>query len=431
MSVESNALSFQSTKVPDLVPIEGSDLWTEVEHTALVPRWDSLNKESLKDLYGERAVRQMWKRAGDVTVEVQKKDGSVRPCDAPNASTKDVQWSLLVRLYEEHSRRLADGLEGLWDEEVSFGFLPSTSTLDAVAHIRRNLAVNTGYRKRSAAYCDLKAAFPSVVASKVREVLLDAGLTGWSLELAVRVSTRRRPDGQMALSTGNPLSPTILNMVARGLDSDLNRLAKRWKGKAVRYCDDIVVTSGCSDRHKQLLKELKAAIVAHGFVPHPRKQGSTRTTRRARNHRHLAVEVTGTMVFFEGFGRVSVKNGTETFGFKSRQRAKRSYRKSLAAHIHAVRRRGENPKEDPKVVGRNEWVKASRWHNRLRPAHDYVGASAGIAIRRDRRVNQRRERREARVLSDVWLQITSGDIKTTGVTEAQVFRNLVAFHSGM
>ena len=254
-----------------------------------LPVWERFqSNDDLRDVgLSENHIRLVWQRAGDVPTEVPKKDGTTRLCMGPNPTQKMLSMSLYRYLLQQHERGA-----GLWSD-VAFGFVPGHGNLDAAKAIERWMDSHQG--DCAIAYSDLKGAFGAVSVHGVRRALLRAGLRGWSLELAVRLTTRPNEFGQQVLTTGNPVSPLILNTACLDLDDRLAKLVKGRGGVAVRYADDIVVTA-TGRKARSLRDQLLGAIRAAGFTPHPKKQGCTRSSVKPHARHYVATEVVGVMV---------------------------------------------------------------------------------------------------------------------------------------
>ena len=208
----------------------------------------------------ERQIKMIWRRQGDVSVEVPKKDGTVRVCSGPNPSQKMLSRALYVYLLRQHKA------DPLWSDEVAYGFVPAQGPIDMAKAASRWLDSVQG--ESCVAYCDLKGAFGSVSIHGVRSALREAGLSGWNLELAVRLTTRPDEFGRQVLTTGNPVSPAILNIACRDLDDRLSKLARGRNGLAQRFADDILVF-GVGRKARSLRDQLLAVCLLY-TSPSPR-----------------------------------------------------------------------------------------------------------------------------------------------------------------
>ena len=97
--------------------------------------------------------------------------------------------------------------------------------------------------------------------------------------------------GARKLPQGSPASPALTNIVCRRLDRRLTGMAKSAGFVYSRYADDLTfsaTTSEASADVGKLLRRVRYAVAAEGFVPHEKK---TRILRRGRRQ-----EVTGVVV---------------------------------------------------------------------------------------------------------------------------------------
>ena len=296
----------------------------------------------------ERQIKMIWRRQGDVSVEVPKKDGTVRVCSGPNPSQKMLSRALYVYLLRQHKA------DPLWSDEVAYGFVPAQGPIDMAKAASRWLDSVQG--ESCVAYCDLKGAFGSVSIHGVRSALREAGLSGWNLELAVRLTTRPDELGRQVLTTGNPVSPAILNIACRDLDDRLSKLARGRNGIAQRFADDILVF-GVGRKARSLRDQLLAVVRAAGFIPHPKKRGCTRTSAKSHARHYMAVEVVGVIV--------------EQTRYRQRPDGAYTTRRMVSPSrfrdvIKAMAHRGSSM-EDPRFSGRVRYARACRTWDRPRP----------------------------------------------------------------
>ena len=343
-----------------------------------LPVWAGIqSNEGLTALgLSKRQIAQVWMREGDVLVEVPKKDGTIRECSGPNASQKMLSMSLLVHLMSVHREGHA-----LWSD-IAYGFVPGHGNIDS-AHAVRQWMKATTHADMSVAYCDLKGAFGAVSARQVRNVLLDAGLSGWSLELAVRLTTRPDESGRLVLTTGNPVSPLILNAACRDLDRRLAALAGGRGGIAVRYADDIVVTA-VGRKSASLKRQLLQAIRDSGFIPHPKKNGATRTSASRKARGYLAVEVVGVIVERTGYRKTATGAG-HGYRMVSPGRFRRRIRAIEHRGHDATRRRRQ---------GMKRYAKAVRSWSRPKPDIDWDRSIRTQAVRHTALLARRQRRRD-------------------------------------
>ena len=344
---------------------EDLPVWEEIQ-----PSNDGLTAIGLS----KRQISQIWKREGDVLVEVPKKDGTIRECSGPNASQKMLSMSLLVYLMKVHEEGTPQ-----WSE-IAYGFVPGHGNIDAAKAIEDWMRTST-HTHKSVAYSDLKGAFGAVGIKQVRKVLLDAGLTGWKLELAVRLTTRPDEFGRQVLTTGNPVSPLILNAACLDLDKRLEAIARGRDGIAVRYADDIVV-AGIGRKSKSLKRQLLSAIRAAGFTPHPKKQGHATTSDRKNALGYVCVEVVGVQVERSAY-RVTPAGG----GYHLRKVSPHRFRQ----RIRAVAHKG-NEELERHLEGMRRYERATRTWNRPKPEIDWPKSFRNQQIRHQALLERRRRR---------------------------------------
>ncbi|HEX8201347.1 MAG TPA: reverse transcriptase family protein, partial [Isosphaeraceae bacterium] len=96
--------------------------------------------------------------------------------------------------------------------------------------------------------------------------------------------------GRRFLPQGSPASPAISNLICRGLDASLSKVAADLEFRYTRYADDMTF-SGPAEADAQvgrLLRRVRFVVEREGFRVHPEK---TRILRRGRRQ-----EVTGLVV---------------------------------------------------------------------------------------------------------------------------------------
>ena len=326
-------------------------------------------------------IKMIWKRKGDVTVEVPKKDGGTRVCSGPNATQKMLSMSLLVHLMGVH-----DSGTAMWSE-AAFGFVPGHGNIDMAKSVSEWMRSQTG--DIAVAYCDLKGAFGAVTVKQVRSALLRAGLTGQKLELAVRLTTRPDPEtGQMVLTTGNPVSPLILNAALLDLDDRLMKVAKGRGGQFSRYADDLILTA-VGRKGKSLKRQLLQTIRDAGFTPHPKKQGVTTSCVRKTAPQYICVEVVGVMV-----ERTAYRRRPDGAYTTQRMVAPRRLRK----RIRAMRHQGHTVESRP-LMGRVRYAQACRTWSRSRPKFRLEAASEQVKATHRALLARRQRRRESEALA--------------------------------
>ena len=345
---------------------EDLPVWEEIQ-----PTNDGLAAVGLS----KKQIKKVWRREGDVLVEVPKKDGSIRECSGPNGSQKMLSMALLVHLMKVHEAGTP-----MWSE-IAFGFVPGHGNIDAAQAVE-DWMKSGGHLERSVAYSDLKGAFGAVSVKQVRQVLLRAGLTGWHLELAVRLTTRPDESGRMVLTTGNPVSPLILNAACLELDKRLQKVAAGREGIAVRYADDIVIT-GVGRKSRSLRRQLLQAITEAGFTPHPKKQGHATSSNRRKSRGYLCVEVVGVQV-----ERSAYRSTHAGAGYRLRKVTPHRFRQRLRAAIHQDREGTAR-----QIKGMRQYNRAVRTWKRPKPKIDWDKSIAMQQIRHQALLSRRLRRR--------------------------------------
>ena len=349
-----------------------------------LPEWKDIDpsRDGLSALgLTPQQIKQIWERSGDVPVEVPKKDGGTRKCFGPNASQKMLSMSLLNHLMEAH-----ESGETMWSE-AAYGFVPGHGNIDAAQAVENWLRSQTG-NAVSVAYCDLKGAFGAISVKEVRSVLLRAGLTGQKLELAVRLTTRPDETGQQVLTTGNPVSPCLLNAALLKLDHQLLKAARgRTDALYVRYADDLVICA-VGRKGKSLKRALTGAIKEAGLTPHPSKQGVTTSCVRKTAPQYICAEVVGVQVERTAYRRRH--NGSYT---TTRKVAKRQLRR----RIRAMRHQGLDA-DSRHLMGRVRYARACRTWSRSKPKFVLETATKRVEATHKALLARRRLRRLQRIL---------------------------------
>lgn len=358
MSYESND---GVAELPEELP-----LWENVD-----PSHDGLSALGLTP----RQIELIWKRSGDVVVEVPKKDGTIRVCSGPNATQKMLSMSLLNYLMQVHE----SGVDQ-WST-AAFGFVPGHGNIDMAQAVDDWLRSNTG-RDVSVAYCDLKGAFGAVSIKQVRDVLLRAGLVGQQLEMAVRLTTRPDESGRLVLSTGNPVSPLLLNAALLDLDERLLKAARGRQGMFVRYADDLILCA-TGRKGRSLKRQLLDTIRKAGFTPHPKKQGVTTSCAKRTAPQYVCVEVVGVMVERTAYRRRS--NGAYS---THRKTAPRKLRK----RIRAMRHRGLDS-SSRHLMGTIRYARACWTWSRPKPEFVLETATNNVTATHRGLLARRRQRR--------------------------------------
>ena len=187
--------------------------------------------------------------------EIAKKSGGSRAILAPKTPLKIIQ------------RKLNQVLKSVYKPKPStHGFVVEKSIVtNAKQHLRQRYVLNI----------DLKDFFPSINFGRVRG-LLRSHPYSCTDEVATVLAQICCYENQ--LPQGAPTSPIISNMICAKLDSQLQRLAKKYQCIYTRYADDITFSTSRSrfpshliwfskEAEKSILgDELKAIIEENGFL---------------------------------------------------------------------------------------------------------------------------------------------------------------------
>lgn len=258
------------------------------------------------------------------TFTIPKKSGGIRKIEAPYPALKECQSWIYVNI-----------LSKVKLHRDVHGFRPRRSIItNATRHIGCKELLNV----------DIKDFFPSISIRRVIKVFVDLGYSGHvSFFLASICCVNNR------LSQGAPTSPVLSNIVAKGLDVRLSRLASSNKLSYSRYADDI---SFSGDRVPHWIIDPVTKIISDcGFVLNEAK---TRLANKKANRRI----VTGIDVKEDGLS------------------LPRPYRRSLRQDLHYIeehglqghlaRKRIRDPEYLNRLIGRlNYW-------KQIEPESEYV-----------------------------------------------------------
>ena len=190
-----------------------------------------------------------------ITYELPKRSGGKRIISAPSAHLKMAQRALLTLLYAE----------GFSDQAM--GFVPGRSIRDnAAKHVGQDIVVNA----------DVKAFFPSTTYKNVYSLsrkICDEQLSPLAARLFAEICCH---DGHLA--TGAPTSPAVSNLIMRGLDASLNRIATKLDVKYSRYADDMTFSG--QSAAVWMLRPLKTHLQKLGYELDPKKTNIFRKGRR-------------------------------------------------------------------------------------------------------------------------------------------------------
>jgi RNA-directed DNA polymerase len=243
------------------------------------------------------------------TFKIPKKSGGYRSISAPKTAIKIIQ------------QKLNQVLRSVYQPKPStHGFTVNKSIItNAKQHLRQRYILNL----------DLKDFFPSINFGRVRG-LLKAKPYDCTDEVATVLAQICCHDNQ--LPQGAPTSPIVSNMICAKLDSQLQRLAKKYQCIYTRYADDITFSTSrarfpshlvwFSKEAEQLFlgDELKNIIEENGFLVNESK------VRLQNRYKHQ--EVTGITV-------------------NEKLNVKRKYIRQIQAVLHAWEKYGlENAEAD-------------------------------------------------------------------------------------
>lgn len=263
------------------------------------------------------------------TFPITKRSGKLRHIDAPVKGLKDLQKTIYEKFSSEIKFR-----------KCAYGYIPERGTLE-------NSARHT--RQRWVLRVDLKDFFPSITTVRIAGMFRSPpfNLSTKAARALALIATKHG-----VLPQGSPLSPWISNVICRGLDYNLQKLASRYKCYYSRYADDLFFSTSNSvfpaalahksenDSTATIGEDLRDAIIAAGFTPNEEK-----TSLRPSSQRQM---VTGVVV--------NVKSNVP-----------KEFVKQLRAALYAWKTHGLASAEahwQSNVDFRNRWDKANprfRW----------------------------------------------------------------------
>ncbi len=201
-----------------------------------------------------------------VRFQVPKKSGGMRELSAPHRDMAACQQWIRANILDRIPLHAA-----------AHGFVRSRSTMsNAVPHVRRGVVVNA----------DLKDFFPSITFPRVKGVFQELGYSPAAATVLALLCTecpRQQvtyggrnlfvATGPRGLPQGACTSPALSNLVARGLDSRLNGLAKKLGWTYTRYADDLTFsTSGePADKTAWLLARIRHIAEDESFTVNEKK----------------------------------------------------------------------------------------------------------------------------------------------------------------
>ena len=213
---------------------------------------------------------------------IKKKTGGIREISAPMPKLKAVQRWILDMI-----------LSKIEINECAHGFVPDRSIVsNAQPHVGAKVVINM----------DLENFFPSIHVKRIKGVFRSIGFsesvsTVLSMICSESETTELELDqqayyvarGRRFLPQGAPTSPAITNLICRGLDVRLLKIAERLGFVYTRYADDITFSSLDPKADVgRAIRQIKYVIADEDFAVHPDKTRILRTGRR--------MEVTGLTV---------------------------------------------------------------------------------------------------------------------------------------
>ena len=213
---------------------------------------------------------------------IKKKTGGTRQISAPMPRLKHAQRWVLDNIFVP-----------LELNDAAHGFRPSRSIVtNAQPHVGAKVVINL----------DIENFFPTVTYRRIKGVFRNIGFSesvAVVLAMICSESDVREVEidmqkfyvakGERFLPQGAPTSPAITNLICRGLDARLHRIAEQMGFTYTRYADDITFSSKDSQANVgRAIRRIKHVIEDENFIVHPNK---TRVLRSG--HR---LEVTGLTV---------------------------------------------------------------------------------------------------------------------------------------
>jgi retron-type reverse transcriptase len=179
-----------------------------------------------------------------------------------------------------------------WVHDAAHGFRKDRSIVsNAQPHVGAEVVINL----------DLKDFFPTVTYKRVKGLFRSLGYSESVATLCALLCTEPREvqvdvDGERFhvamterfLPQGAPTSPAITNLLCRGLDARLSRIAEKLGYKYTRYADDLTFSGPRESNPGRLMRRVHWVVEHEGFHVHPDK---TRVFRKGRRQ-----EVTGVVV---------------------------------------------------------------------------------------------------------------------------------------
>lgn len=213
---------------------------------------------------------------------LKKKTGGVRIISAPMPRLKHAQRWILDNI-----------LNRIELHDAAHGFRTNCSIVtNALPHVGAAVVINL----------DLENFFPTITYPRIKGVFRSLGYseslaTTMAMlcsepeiaEVEIDGETYYVAKGERFLPQGAPTSPAITNLICRGLDARLTRIAADLGFVYTRYADDITFSSQQADANVgRALRRIHYVVEKENFRVHPKKTRVIRTGRR--------MEVTGLVV---------------------------------------------------------------------------------------------------------------------------------------
>jgi RNA-directed DNA polymerase len=191
---------------------------------------------------------------------IKKRSGGDRTIDAPVRGLKEFQRTILDKLSQEATFR-----------HCVYGYIPGRGILqNSIIHVRQRWVLRV----------DIKDFFPSITTARVSGMFRSPpfNMAPKAARALALISTKNG-----LLPQGSPLSPWITNVICKGLDYNLKRLASKHKCYYSRYADDLFFSTSNSlfptalarksDSESNVIigEDLKTEILRAGFRPNEEK----------------------------------------------------------------------------------------------------------------------------------------------------------------
>lgn len=245
--------------------------------------------------------------------EIPKRNGGLRPIDAPQGGLKLLQ------------RRLADLLQDCVEE-----ITVASQRKDRTAHgFKRDRSIVTNARKhrrrRFVLNLDLEGFFPSINFGRIRGYFLKN--RDFQLQAPVATVLAQIACCGNFLPQGSPCSPVISNLIAQPLDIRLLRLASKTRVTYSRYADDLSFSTNDRDFPAEI------AVPLDGTAPFTWIAGER--LRAIVERSGFRIQAEKTRLMFRG-------SRQEVTGLVVNERinVRQSYRREVRAMVHSLVRKG-------------------------------------------------------------------------------------------